>query len=573
MSKTLPKALGYLRKSTKGTRADGRQRQEKSIAQQKSEIIKLVRNHYEIVAWYIDDGVSGWKREAGRPDFQRMLAEAQGHGAVAIVCDNLDRFSRAAVGDVQADANSLRQSGVRWIVTNSHGIYDLGARYDIGEILKFTVAVWSSCEYSRQLSRRISLARRNRALDGKRSGGARPMGYVATKDGGLKLGDAKEIKIIRWIFEWFVTKRWSLNAIAAELNKQKTPASRGGIWWTAAVRDILLNPVYAGGFRYNHKPAGHFYGVDGKGEIVEKESVEGKGKVWIQWGTHEGLVPRKTFDQAQARIEERGRDKSRQKRMGYALTGVLVCSHCNRGMYGVTVRGKTVYRCTTSSVHGKGSCQKYMIREERILPFVAKLVAEEIASITELLHAPPEELLDPQKARVEHRAELEVERDKLSKQIAKATQNLMLCEDARSRKDMDAAVTAMRDRAEEIDRDLDGGAGDPVEYRPEELEALEEWWQAYQEKAVQVPWSGNSVPPGYALYQDDDTLEHYLVDPLALNAALADLGAEVKLSWDTATRKLANGATRNAYTLKAGRFRLGRQSGKVPRKVLVSSVG
>ena len=58
---SLPKSLGYLRKSTKGT-SNGKQRQEKSIAQQKAEITKLVRNRYEVVAWYEDDGISGWKR-------------------------------------------------------------------------------------------------------------------------------------------------------------------------------------------------------------------------------------------------------------------------------------------------------------------------------------------------------------------------------------------------------------------------------------------------------------------------------------------------------------------------------
>ena len=399
------------------------------------------------------------------------------------------------------------------------------------------------------------------------------MGYVTTKDGGLEFGDTKEIKTIKWIFDWFVNQHWSLNAMAAELNRKKIPASRGGIWWTAAVREILMNPVYAGGFRYNNKPAGMYYGVDSKGEIVEKESLDGKGKVWVRWGTHKGIVPRKLYDQAQVRLEERGRDKSRQKRMGYALTGVLVCLHCGRKMYGVTVRDKTIYRCNTNSVHGKGSCQKYQIREEHILPFITKLVAEEIAGITELLREPPADVLYPQEHRLAERTALEGEREKLQTQIAKATANLMLCDDARTRKDMDAGVTVMRDRVEEIDRQLDGGIGDPVEYSDDELVALEEWWTNYESKAVRVPDNGGIVPPGYMLYQDPDTLEHYLVDPLALNAALADLGAEVKLSWDTKTCKLANGATRNSYTLKAGRFRLGRQSGKVPRKVLASSVG
>jgi DNA invertase Pin-like site-specific DNA recombinase len=74
-----PIAVGYLRKSTKGERLDShgqrRERQEKSIAQQKAEVVKLAKGRFEIVKWFEDEGISGWKRQAKRPDFQKMLDE------------------------------------------------------------------------------------------------------------------------------------------------------------------------------------------------------------------------------------------------------------------------------------------------------------------------------------------------------------------------------------------------------------------------------------------------------------------------------------------------------------------
>ena len=163
---TLIPAVGYLGKSTKGERSDGKQKQEKSIAQQKAEIKKLAEDRYEIGGWLTDEGISGWKRGSERPDFQRMLDTVKDLGARAILCDNIDRFSLAAQDEVQEDATKLRKEGVRYIVTVSHGEYDLGDRYDIGHILKFVVAVWASCEFSRQLGRRVALARRNAATDG-----------------------------------------------------------------------------------------------------------------------------------------------------------------------------------------------------------------------------------------------------------------------------------------------------------------------------------------------------------------------------------------------------------------------
>ena len=115
---TLIRAIAYCRKSTKGEQVDrhGRkkERQEKSIEQQRTEIKKLARDKYEIVAWRDQDkGVSGWKRGLRRPDFNKMLNEVSELKVEAILCDNLDRFSRASYDEVQEDVATLRRAGVR----------------------------------------------------------------------------------------------------------------------------------------------------------------------------------------------------------------------------------------------------------------------------------------------------------------------------------------------------------------------------------------------------------------------------------------------------------------------------
>src|SRR5262245_14271116 len=115
-SKLIP-AVGYLRKSTKGERIDRhgnkRQRQEKSIDQQRNAILKLAKaGRYQIVRWYCDEGVSGWKRGARRPDFYRMLEDAKRGDFKAVLTDDIDRFSRAKLSEVRADMLALVGSGV-----------------------------------------------------------------------------------------------------------------------------------------------------------------------------------------------------------------------------------------------------------------------------------------------------------------------------------------------------------------------------------------------------------------------------------------------------------------------------
>jgi DNA invertase Pin-like site-specific DNA recombinase len=170
MSKQLIPAVAYLRKSMKGTRPDGRERQEKSISQQRTEITNLAKGRYNIVRWLADEGVSGWKRNGKRPQFEQLLQEAKGRGDfTAILCDDLDRFSRAEVMEVFADLSALAAAGVKTIHCVNQGEYGLGEN-DIGRIIKMVVDVHGGNEFSRKLSRRVTLAHRNRAREGKRSG-------------------------------------------------------------------------------------------------------------------------------------------------------------------------------------------------------------------------------------------------------------------------------------------------------------------------------------------------------------------------------------------------------------------
>ena len=112
----LIRAAGYLRKSTAGEDESGRQRQEKSIPQQKEETIKLAAGKYEVVEWFDDPGKTGTNMR--REGFQRMLARAEEqHDFQAILCDNLDRFARADYDEVCEVARQLKRAGVRWVVT------------------------------------------------------------------------------------------------------------------------------------------------------------------------------------------------------------------------------------------------------------------------------------------------------------------------------------------------------------------------------------------------------------------------------------------------------------------------
>ena len=378
------RAVGYLRKSTKDERT------EKSIADQRQRIGKLRPQEddarYEIVRWYDrDKGIAGWKRGAKRPDYARMVSELKDLGVKAILVDDMDRFSRADEMECMADVQLLREKhGIRIIHAVNQGSVDLISD-PIGP-MKIVMAAMGSRQFSTRLSRRIAEARCDAAKKGLRSGGAAPYGMENDGKGGLKWGDPKQIKVVRWVFDMFVNgdkgKPWSLNAIAADLNARKIPPRKGKVWYVAAIVNMLQRVEYKGAFRYNSRKSGQFHIVNSKHEVVPISTYdEHKPKPWehsadglfLKEGVYKPIIDPALFDKAQKLFAGFAMKGGRARGDGYPLSGILVCAHCGKPMYGCHPKGrKRVYRCSTNAKVGMGTCGTYEVREELILPYVLR---------------------------------------------------------------------------------------------------------------------------------------------------------------------------------------------------------
>jgi hypothetical protein len=64
-------------------------------------------------------------------------------------------------------------------------------------------------------------------------------------------GPENELKIVRWIFRQFATKRKSQAWIVRELNRRQIPNHRGTLWGHGMVNYILKNENYIGNILYN----------------------------------------------------------------------------------------------------------------------------------------------------------------------------------------------------------------------------------------------------------------------------------------------------------------------------------
>lgn len=558
----------YLRKSTKGEQ-NGKQRQEKSIDQQRKELDNLPfpreieeegYTGIKVVDTFADEGVSGWKMGSKRPGFQKMINAIKKYEEKqkVIRVDDIDRFSRASLDDTQEVVRELKKAGVRWIVTAAQGIFDLGKdANDLLANMRVAMAAWASHDYSRKLGRRIALAKRNKAAEGKRSGAAAPYGMRSDGKGGLVPGDADEVAVVRQVFDWFTNSNKSIRWIAAKLNENGTPA-KGKRWYPSTVKHMLERTAYTGTFSYGSRPNGRFYRVDEDGEIVEADDGEINQKPAIQKdGAYEPIIDPKIFQKAQKRFE--GFKTGRKPRHdGYALSRILVCDHCGQTMYGSTVNnGTVIYRCGTKLRQGDDSCKNYRIRQDVILPGIMEMLGEEIDALVaqSLIPKPPKEDAAPDR---------EKQITQLKKRIEKAEDRILDIEDKRTRQSLDAKITNMRDELDQLlteheDQDADAEMAD----------MLKEWWGEFEKQAVSVALDPKSeiaqnTYPNTAAYIEAWGDESFVakMDRRLVNEALHAVGCEVRLRWRTEKRQ-----QRNRYTLERGRFRLGQRTDEIVRSV------
>lgn len=215
------------------------------------------------------------------------------------------------------------------------------------------------------------------------------------------------------------------------------------------------------------------------------------------------------------------------------------------------------------------------MREDKILPFVMKLLGEEIKNLEEMLSSPPDELRQPNRARAERHEEAEADRVKLLKQIDVAEETIMSVEDARTRQSLDKRLTGLRDQLDELEVELDAdqhGSG----YDSDDLEALREGWADFDRRAVSVPIGQHNLKTIWHKdpeidAADPDAQQAVMIDARMVNSALHELGCLVRLRWETVETTTATGGTRTRHALARGRFQLGQRNGTVPRYVLESS--
>lgn len=353
---------------------------------------------------YIDEGITGTSTKK-RPNFMRMMEDAQNGCFDLIITREVSRFARNTVDALQETRN-LKRIGVEVYFTEDH----IWTMNDEDGELRLTIMATLAQNESRKTSQRVKAGQKISFENGVIYGTGNILGY--DKIGKEFIINEEQARTVRLIYDLYL-KGKGIKNIKYELESigYKTATGKNR-WDSATISRILQNSFYCGIIEYRK-----YYVPD----YLEQKRVRNTGqveKVYTE-GKHTPLISKEDFDRVQKMLNEKKLDlkektaenKLNGKRPATSIWGkILVCkcgSSYNKRVYHKNSDGSKsyCYQCYEQKNNGsiktrlkKGldiskTCDSQMIQEWK-LELVSKVLFEKIWTDKEQLRLLVNNMLD-----------------------------------------------------------------------------------------------------------------------------------------------------------------------------------
>lgn len=320
------------------------------------------RNNMEIVARYVDEGVSG-KSISGRPEMKRLLKDIDSKKFSKIIVYKIDRISRKSK-DAMEIAERCEQANVSLISLNEN--FDIAT--PMGKMIFQIMSNFS--EYERNsIVDRAKMGMLQRAKQGLFNGG-RVFGYESVNK--ELIMNEEEAHVIRLIFD-YAENDLGYKAIVSRLNTMGYKTKRGAHFSINTIKTILDNPIYIGKIRFNRYQ-----------NWAEKHRM-GKNEDFILVdGKHESIITQEQWNRVQ-QIRKKRSIRPTQSNAPYILNGIVRCPQCGYGMVSGSskgAKGKKYRYYVCGLFHNKGSraCNAHSIRadlaEQQVFEELKRIASE-----------------------------------------------------------------------------------------------------------------------------------------------------------------------------------------------------
>ena len=216
----------------------------------KAQIDKLTKyadaNEWEVVDYYIDDGISG-KNLINRCEVNRLIEDIKNGRIKNVLVYKLDRITRSV-----KDLIYLIELFDEYNCTFSSQTEKIDTSNAVGRMFVKIIGIFA--EFEREnLAERVSLGYEQKTREGNYTNCNGVYGYDYIIGEGRLVVNEKESCIVKKIYELYLSGH-SMLSIAKIFIEEDVPTKRGGVWRQSTIRSILTNPLYIGNVRYGlHK--------------------------------------------------------------------------------------------------------------------------------------------------------------------------------------------------------------------------------------------------------------------------------------------------------------------------------
>jgi hypothetical protein len=133
----------------------------------------------------------------------------------------------------------------------------------------------------------------------------------------------EQAEIVKGIFASALSGKGT-NAIADELNVRAVPTKKGGKWTSGTINGIIGNEKYTGDVIYQKTYTDSSF---------NRHTNNGEYDQYLVQGHHEAIISHETYENANAALKQRGREKGNKNNTGiyqnrYGFSGRIKCGEC-----------------------------------------------------------------------------------------------------------------------------------------------------------------------------------------------------------------------------------------------------
>lgn len=344
-----PRAVTYNRCSTE------EESQRDALVKQVQESKNCVSEHgWKLVDTYVE--AKSGTTVKGRREYNRLYRDLELDKFDIIVIKSQDRLMRNTK-DWYLFLDRMQKNRKRLYM------YLEGKFYTPDDALVTGIKAILAEEYSRELSKKINNAHKNRQKEGKSFIFTNQMYGLKKLPDKSVVVDEREAEMIRMIFRLSVNG-YGTHSSAEILYKNGYTNRKGKMLAPAIIRNIIRNPIYKGTVVQNKR---HY-------EFESKQIVNNPVSEWI---VHENAVPAivddQLFEMANWALDYRKREGHRDGKYArytdagsHDLSGKIVCGLCGEPFYRTVRRNKTgkvaEWKCSNYLHHGR---KTYELRRDQ----------------------------------------------------------------------------------------------------------------------------------------------------------------------------------------------------------------